>query len=62
MTQTKVPINKIVAYIKRVDVDSFMSGNTEQQHRNADPHIRYFSLIKQIKYSLIELIVEFCIC
>jgi hypothetical protein len=42
-THTKVPINMKKAYIKRVDVDSFMAGKNEQQHLNADPHNRYFN-------------------
>ena len=48
MTQTNVPINKSAAYMSRVDVDSFMSGSTEQQQRNADPHNRYFNFFLKI--------------
>ena len=40
MTHTNVPMNKSAAYTSRVDVDSFISGKTEQQQRNAEPHIK----------------------
>ena len=43
VTQTNVPTNKNAAYIKRVEVDSLISGNTEQQHRKAEPQIKYLN-------------------
>ena len=39
-----VPISKIIAYIKRVDVDSVIEGQNEQQHAHGVPHNRHFNL------------------
>jgi hypothetical protein len=36
-------MSKITAYIKRVDVDSLIEGQNEQQHAHAVPHIKHFS-------------------
>jgi hypothetical protein len=57
-THTNVPMNRNVAYIRRVEVDSFMAGNTPQQHLNAEPHIKYFSCAKKNFFFLFSLFKE----
>jgi hypothetical protein len=52
ITQTNVPTNRNKAYISLVDVDSFIAGKKEQQHRTDEPHIIHFSLLFQNFYTI----------
>ena len=46
----KVPASKKTAYINRVDVDSVIDGQNEQQQTHGVPHIKHLSFFFILNY------------